>query len=100
MIFSPFRCVFVAIKLYHKRRKIICINRKKSAVYAYLGYFTIGYNYIALGDNILEFVKEKSKQKYGFYKIFNRDGFLNIIPKEATEEQIEQYLQGLKSDSL
>ena len=57
-------------------------------------------NYIALGDNILEFVKEKSKQKYGFYKIFNRDGFLNIIPQEATEEQIEQYLQGLKSDSL
>lgn len=57
-------------------------------------------NYIALGDNILEFVKEKSKQKYGFYKIFNRDGFLNIIPQEATEEQIEQYLQGLKNDSL
>ena len=50
MIFSPFLYVFVAIKLYHKRRKISYINRKKSAVYAYLGYFTIGYGLIMFGE--------------------------------------------------
>lgn len=57
-------------------------------------------NYIALGDDVCEFVKEKAKMQYGYYKVLCRKGFLNIIPQEASEEEIENYLHRLESDTV
>ena len=89
MIFSPFLYVFVAIKLYHKRRKISYINRKKSAVYAYLEYFTIGY------ENAKEEEPEKelpAKQQEGIRNAENIGDLENavIINNEAVEKAPEK----------
>ena len=89
MIFSPFRCVLVAIKLYHKRRKISCINRKKPTVYAYLEYFTIGY------ENAKEEEPEKelpAKQQEGIRNAENIGDLENavIINNEAVEKAPEK----------
>lgn len=53
-------------------------------------------NYIAKGDCVEEYVKIKSSSQFGMYKILNREGILNIIDENVTEEQIIEYLNWLK----
>ena len=55
-------------------------------------------NYIALGKSIDKNVYEAAQEEFGKYKILCREGFLNIIPYDSTEEQISEYLYYLKSD--
>lgn len=55
-------------------------------------------NYIALGELVDENVYKIAQEEFGKYKILCRDGFLNIIPYDSTEEQICEYLNYLKSD--
>lgn len=55
-------------------------------------------NYIALENDINEYVKDKSKLQYGYYKILKRKGYVNIIPQEATESEIEKYIERLESN--
>lgn len=57
-------------------------------------------NFIALGDDICGFAKEKGKEQYGHYKVLSRRGFLHIIPQEAPENEIENYLQFLESNTM
>lgn len=57
-------------------------------------------NYIALGKNIESVVYEKAQCEYGHYKILCREGFVNIIPQDATEDEINNYLLYLKSSNI
>lgn len=56
--------------------------------------------YIALGDEISEYAYENAQVEYGRYKILCREGFLNIIPFESTEEEINEYLNYLKGTDV
>lgn len=57
-------------------------------------------NYIALGRRVKKEVYEKGQEEYGHYKILCRDGFVNIIPENASEEKIEEYIKYLKSTNI
>lgn len=54
-------------------------------------------SYLALGNDINADVYKKGQEEFGKYKILCREGFVNIIPQDTTEEEIKQYLQYLKS---
>ena len=51
-----------------------------------------------LGNRIRKDVDEKSKEKYGFYKVIKRDGLIVIVPENASEEAINDYLIYLNSN--
>lgn len=57
-------------------------------------------NFIAVGDKINKYVLEKSKEEYGYYKILCREGFLNIIPDDASEDEINDYVTYLKNKEV
>ena len=57
-------------------------------------------NYLSIGSDIDEHVYELAQNEYGIYKILCRDGFLNIIPYDSTEDEIEQYVDYLKSNTI
>lgn len=57
-------------------------------------------NYIAVGDQINEYVLEKSKELFGEYKILCREGFLGIIPADADEEGIKEYVLYLQNNEI
>lgn len=53
-------------------------------------------NYISIGEKVDSQIYELGQNEYGYYKILCRDGFVNIIPLDATEKDIVQYLDYLK----
>ncbi len=57
-------------------------------------------NYIALGTKVDKEIYEKGQEEYGYYKMLRREGFVNIIPADATEKEIQEYLQYLKSSNI
>jgi len=57
-------------------------------------------NYISLGNEIHSEIYEIGQNEYGYYKIMCRDGFLNIIPNNSTEEEIDEYLKFLKGTDI
>ena len=57
-------------------------------------------NYIALGKSINSEVYEKGQSEYGYYKILCREGFINIIPYDSTEKEIQQYVEYLKGTEI
>ena len=57
-------------------------------------------NYISIGKKVARDVYEIAQKNYGVYQIFNREGFLNIIPYDAKEMDIEDYLSYLKGKKV
>jgi len=57
-------------------------------------------NYISQGNDIFEKAYLKGQKEYEKFKILNRDGFVNIIPIDASEEEIQEYINFLKSDTI
>lgn len=57
-------------------------------------------NYIVLENQIRKDVDEKSKEKYGFYKVTKKDGIIAIVPENASEEGINNYIERLKSNEI
>lgn len=57
-------------------------------------------NYIALGKSINEEMYKKGQEEYGYYKILCRDGYVNIIPQDASEPEIEAYIKYLSSSDI
>lgn len=56
--------------------------------------------YISTGRKVLAEVFEQAQQCYGIYKIMNREGFINIIPYDSTEESIDAYVEYLKGTAV
>ena len=57
-------------------------------------------NYIALGKKIQPRAYELAQNEFGTYKILCREGFVNIIPADSTEKEIQEYLEFLKGTSI
>lgn len=57
-------------------------------------------NYISIGKKVALDVYEIAQKSYGVYQIFNREGFLNIIPYDSNETEIENYLSYLKGKKV
>lgn len=55
-------------------------------------------NYFAVGSKIKSFALEESRKDHDNFKIMCREGFLNVIPYDSTEEEIRGYLDFLKGD--
>lgn len=57
-------------------------------------------NYISIGKKVAMDVYKIAQKSYGVYKIFNREGFLNIIPYDSKEIEVENYLSYLKGEKV
>ncbi len=57
-------------------------------------------NYISIGNKVDLEIHKKAQEEYGFYKVLCREGFVNIIPQDATENEINEYIKYLKSENL
>lgn len=57
-------------------------------------------NYIAFEKSIDEEIYKIAQQEYGYYKMLCREGFVNIIPANSTEEEIQKYLTYLKNTTI
>ena len=55
-------------------------------------------NFIYLDGKVRQDVFELSKKEYEKIKILNRDGFLNVIPADTSEDEINEYLKFLNGD--
>ncbi len=56
-------------------------------------------NFAMIGKEIMPNVIENAKKEFDNVKIMCRDGFINLIPYDTTEEEISKYLRFLKGDS-
>ena len=57
-------------------------------------------NYVLLGDKVAKSVYDEAQKGAKLYRVLKRDGFLNILPYDSTEQGIEDYVNYLKSDSV
>ena len=57
-------------------------------------------NYIALGHKIDQKVYNLAQNEFGKYKLLCRNGFVNIIPADSTEDEIQEYLKFLNETSI
>lgn len=57
-------------------------------------------NYISIGKRVNKDVYETAQESYGLYQIFNREGFLNIVPYMSKEDELEGYLRYLKGEKV
>ena len=57
-------------------------------------------HYICVGEEIDPEVYDQAQKTYGLYQIFNRGGFINIIPFDTSEEEKEKYLSYLEGDKV
>lgn len=57
-------------------------------------------NYIALGRKIDQEVYNLAQNEFGEFKLLCREGFVNIIPADSTEEEIQEYLKFLNGTSI
>lgn len=57
-------------------------------------------NYVLLGDKVAKSVYDEAQKGTKLYRVLKRDGFLNILPYNSTEQGIENYVNYLKSDSV
>lgn len=57
-------------------------------------------NYVLLGDKVAKSVYDEAQKGVKLYRVLKRDGFLNILPYDSTEQGIEDYVNYLKSDSV
>lgn len=57
-------------------------------------------NFVLLGDKVVKSVYDEAQKGAKLYRILKRDGFLNILPYDSTEQGIEDYVNYLKSDSV
>ena len=55
-------------------------------------------NYVLLGDKIDENIYNNAQKNAKLYKVLKREGFLNIVPYNATD--ITNYVKYLKSESI
>lgn len=57
-------------------------------------------NYVSKGKKVLMDIYEAAQKSYALFKVLNREGFINIIPYESTEEDIQSYVEYLKSNEI
>ena len=57
-------------------------------------------NYILQGNEVNDDIHEVAQKGAKLFKVLKREGFLNILPFEATEEDIKNYLEYLKSEKI
>jgi hypothetical protein len=57
-------------------------------------------HYIAIGNNINEEAYKKGQEEYGYYKILCRKGYVNIIPQDTSEFEIDEYIKYLNSSDI
>ena len=57
-------------------------------------------NYVLLGDKVAKSVYDEAQKGAKLYRVLKRDGFLNILPYDSTEQGIEDYVNYLKNDSV
>lgn len=57
-------------------------------------------NYALLGDKVAKSVYDDSQIGAKLYRVLKREGFLNILPYNATEKEIDDYVNFLKSESI
>lgn len=57
-------------------------------------------NYVSKGKKVLMDIYKDAQKSYALFKVLNREGFINIIPYEATEEDIQSYVEYLKSNEI
>ena len=57
-------------------------------------------NYIAIGNEVNEDVLKKSRELYGSYKILHREGFVGIVPADASENEINESVSYLKGQDI
>ena len=57
-------------------------------------------NYVLLGDKVAKSVYDEAQKGAKLYRVLKREGFLNILPYDSTEQGIEDYVNYLKSDSV
>ena len=55
-------------------------------------------NFIYINGEIRQDIRELSKKEFEKIMILNRDGYLNAIPADSSEEEIMKYLKFLKGD--
>ena len=55
-------------------------------------------NFIYINGEIRQDIRELSKKEFEKIMILNRDGYLNTIPADSSEEEIMKYLKFLKGD--
>lgn len=71
--------------------------KEDEVIMQYLKQFRLDH-YISIGDAVFKDVYEIAQKSYGLYRIFCRDGFLNIIPYDSDEDQRKAYLEYLKGE--
>lgn len=57
-------------------------------------------NYVSKGRKVPMDIYEEAQKSYALYKVMNREGYLNIIPYESTEEEIGEYIEYLKGNKI
>lgn len=57
-------------------------------------------NYILLGDKVPTDVYEEAQSCAKLYKVMKREGMLNIIPYDTSNDEIEKYVSYLKDKSV
>ena len=57
-------------------------------------------NYVLLGDKVAKSVYDEAQKGAKLYRVLKRDGFLNILPYDSTEQGIEDYVNYLINDSV
>ncbi len=57
-------------------------------------------NYMSWGNTAYESILNSAKEFYGVYKILKREGFISIVPWDATEEEINTYVNDLKHNAI
>ena len=55
-------------------------------------------NFIYINGEIRQDIRELSKKEFEKIMILNRDGYLNTIPADSSEEEIMKYLKFLKGN--
>lgn len=57
-------------------------------------------NYVSIGKKVQMDIYNNAQKSYVLFKILKRDGFVNIIPYESTEEEIQGYVEYLKGNEI
>lgn len=57
-------------------------------------------NYMLIGKITSEDILKEAQKEYGVFKIIAKEGFLNIIPWSASDDEVDEYINYLKSDRV
>ena len=57
-------------------------------------------NFVLMGSKVDRDIHENAQCCAKLYKVLKREGFLNIVPYDATEEGINEYINYLKNEMI